>query len=59
MTVTTTHGLIGMVILMIIFVLCEAANVWFNANGIPDSTRPVNDKNRFREYNRKRTLSGR
>lgn len=59
MNVTTTHGLIGMVILALVFVLCEAANAWFNANGIPDSTRVVNDKNRFREYNRKRSLPNR
>lgn len=56
MNVTTPHALFGAAILMLIFVLCEAADAWLNANGIPDSTRVVNDKNRFREYNRKRSL---
>lgn len=59
MTVITPHTLIGVAILMLIFVLCEAANAWLNAQGIPDSTRFVNDKNRFREYNRKRSLPDR
>jgi hypothetical protein len=59
MTITNGHALIGLAIMLIIFVFCEAANAWMNARGIPDSTRVVNDKNRFREYNRKRTLSSR
>ena len=59
MTVTNPHALIGCAILMLIFVLCEVANAWLNAQGVPDSTRVVNDKNRFREYNRKRPLSNR
>jgi hypothetical protein len=56
---TNSQALIGLAIMFVIFVFCEAANAWFNARGIPDSTRVVNDKIRFREYNRKRTLSSR
>lgn len=59
MTITNGHALIGLAIMFIVFVFCEAANVWLNRRGIPDSKRVVNDKNRFREYNRKRTLSSR
>ena len=59
MTVTNSHALIGCAILMFIFVLCEVANAWLNAQSIPDSERIVNDKNRFREYNRKRSIQDR
>ena len=57
MTATTPQALIGLTILMLIFVACEAANAWLNAQGIPDSERIVNDKNRFTKYNRERALS--
>jgi hypothetical protein len=59
MTVTNGHALIGLAIMLIIFVLCEAAHAWLNVRGIPDSTRVINDRNRFREYNRKRSLPSR
>lgn len=59
MTVTNPHALIGCAILMLIFVLCEVANAWLNAQGIPDSERIVNDKNRSREHKRKRSIQDR
>lgn len=35
MTITTPHAWIGIGFLLIIFVLCEAADVWFSKRGIP------------------------